>query len=442
MSIQVDPPRSFHVMVKPRGPICNLDCGYCYYLSKERLYPGSDFRMPDDVLESFTRQYIEAQRVPEVTFGWQGGEPLLMGIDFFRRAIELQGRYRRPGMRLINSIQTNGVLLDDAWCRFFQRHDFLVGLSLDGPRELHDAYRRDKGGAPTFERVMHGAALLQQHQVAFNVLTTVHAANAGHPLDVYRFMRDEVGAEFIQFIPIVQRHNKTGFQEGTELTGRSVTGRQYGDFLIAVFDEWVRHDVGRVFVQIFDVALAAWMGQRPGLCVFEETCGLGLAMEHNGDLYACDHFVEPRYRLGNIQETPLAELVASERQRRFGLSKRDDLPRVCRECDVRFVCNGACPKNRLLAVPGDGRRLSALCEGYKAFFTHVDRPMRMMVEELCARRPPANVMVRLAREDNDLLRRFATARRNDPCPCGSGLKFKHCHGRKTAPGKFENRGAS
>lgn len=429
-------------MVKPRGPICNLDCGYCYYLSKERLYPGSDFRMPDDVLESFTRQYIEAQRVPEVTFGWQGGEPLLMGIDFFRRAIELQGRYRRPGMRLINSIQTNGVLLDDAWCRFFQRHDFLVGLSLDGPRELHDAYRRDKGGAPTFERVMHGAALLQQHQVAFNVLTTVHAANAGHPLDVYRFMRDEVGAEFIQFIPIVQRHNKTGFQEGTELTGRSVTGRQYGDFLIAVFDEWVRHDVGRVFVQIFDVALAAWMGQRPGLCVFEETCGLGLAMEHNGDLYACDHFVEPRYRLGNIQETPLAELVASERQRRFGLSKRDDLPRVCRECDVRFVCNGACPKNRLLAVPGDGRRLSALCEGYKAFFTHVDRPMRMMVEELCARRPPANVMVRLAREDNDLLRRFATARRNDPCPCGSGLKFKHCHGRKTAPGKFENRGAS
>jgi uncharacterized protein len=442
MTHKADPPRSFHVMVKPRGPVCNLDCGYCYYLSKERLYPGSDFRMPDDVLESFTRQYIEAQRVPEVTFGWQGGEPLLMGIDFFRRAIELQGRYRRPGMRLVNSIQTNGVLLDDAWCRFFRRHDFLVGLSLDGPRELHDAYRRDKGGAPTFERVMRGAALLQEHQVAFNVLTTVHAANAGHPLEVYRFIRDELGAEFIQFIPIVQRHNETGFQEGTELTDRSVTGRQYGDFLIAIFDEWVRHDVGRVFVQIFDVALAAWMGQRPGLCVFEETCGLGLAMEHNGDLYACDHFVEPRYRLGNIQETPLAELVVSERQRRFGLSKRDGLPRVCRECDVRFVCNGACPKNRLLAAPGDGRRLSVLCEGYKAFFTHVDRPMRMMVEELRARRPPANVMVRLAREDDVLRHRFATARRNDPCPCGSGLKFKHCHGRKTVPSKFENRGTS
>jgi len=429
MTAEASSVRAFHVMVKPRGPVCNLNCSYCYYLSKERLYPGSDFRMQDEVLESFTRQYIEAQRVPEVTFGWQGGEPLLMGIDFFQRAVELQARYRRPGMRLINSIQTNGVLLDDAWCQFFHRHEFLVGLSLDGPREVHDAYRRDKGGAPTFDRVMRGLALLQKHQVEFNILTTVHAANAGRPLEVYRFFRDEVGTQFIQFIPIVQRQNETGFQEGTEVTDRSVTGRQYGDFLIAVFDEWVRHDVGRVFVQIFDVALAAWMGQRPGLCVFEETCGLGLAMEHNGDLYACDHFVEPRYRLGNIQETPLAELVASEKQRQFGLSKRDDLPRVCRACEVRFICNGACPKNRVRATSDGGRRLNLLCESYKAFFTHIDRPMRMMVEELRARRPPANVMVRLAQEDAELEHRFATARRNDPCPCGSGHKFKHCHGR-------------
>jgi len=437
--------RAFHIMVKPRGPICNLNCAYCYYLSKERLYPGSDFRMGDELLESFTHQYIEAQRVPEVTFGWQGGEPLLMGLDFFQRAVELQERYRRPSMRVINAVQTNGVLLDDRWCHFFHEHDFLVGLSLDGPRELHDVYRRDKGGAPTFERVVQGLELLKKHNVEFNILTTVHAANADHPLDVYRFFRDEASAQFIQFIPIVQRKNETGFQEGAEVTPLSVTGRQYGDFLATIFDEWVQHDVGHVFVQIFDVALAAWMGQRPGLCVFEETCGLGLAMEHNGDLYACDHFVEPRYKLGNIQETLLTELVSSAQQQRFGRAKQETLPCTCRECEVRFVCNGGCPKNRLVTTPGTtpdgGPGLNILCEGYKAFFTHIDRPMRMMVEELHAGRSPANVMLRLAQEGAELQQRFATARRNDPCPCGSGRKFKHCHGRQgMAAGHTENRG--
>jgi len=398
MVIQTNAPPAFHIMLKPRGPICNLNCVYCYYLSKERLYPGSDFRMSDELLETFTRAYIKAQRVPEVTFAWQGGEPTLIGLDFFRRAVELQERFRRPGMRTYNVLQTNGVTLDDEWCRFFHEHNFLVGLSLDGPRALHDVYRVDKGNAPTFDRVMAGLALLKQHDVEFNILTTVHAGNADHPLEVYRFLRDEVGAQFIQFIPIVERDDETGFQEGTRVTPRSVTGQQYGDFLSAVFDEWVRRDVGRHFVQIFDAALAAWIGQRPGLCVFEETCGLALAMEHNGDLYSCDHFVEFRHKLGNLQETPLLEMVSSEQQRQFGRAKRDTLPRYCRECGVRFVCNGGCPKNRVLRTPDGESGLNYLCAGYKAFFTRIDRPMKMMAVELRSGRLPANVIFRLAKE--------------------------------------------
>ena len=428
MTEKVRAPRAFHIMTKPRGAICNLDCAYCYFLSKEMLYPGSRFRMANDLLESYTRQYIEAQRVPEVTFAWQGGEPTLMGLPFFRRAVELQRKYRRPGMRIHNTLQTNATLLDDDWCRFLREQSFLVGASLDGPRELHDAYRVDKGGHPTFDRVMAGIALLKRHGVEFNILTTVHAANADHPLEIYRFLRDEVGTQFMQFIPIVQRDNETGFQEGEAIAPRSVTARQYGDFLIAIFDEWVRRDVGRVFVQIFDVALAAWVGERPGLCIFEETCGAALAMEHNGDVYSCDHFVEPAHKLGNIQHIPLIELVASPQQRQFGLAKRDTLPRYCRECEVRFVCNGGCPKDRTLRTPDGEPGLNYLCAGYKAFFTHIDRPMRIMAAELGAGRPPANVMCLLAAEQAEWERRLARAGRNDPCPCGSGRKFKKCHG--------------
>jgi uncharacterized protein len=428
MATETRAPRAFHVMTKPRGAICNLDCAYCYFLSKEMLYPGSRFRMADELLESYTRQYIEAQRVPEVTFAWQGGEPTLMGLPFFQRALELQRRYRRPGMRIDNALQTNATLLDDEWCRFFREQNFLIGVSLDGPQPLHDAYRVDKGGHATFGRVMAGIDLLKRHSVEFNILTTVHAANAHHPLEVYRFMRDEVGARFMQFIPIVQRDNETGFQEGEAITDRSVTARQYGDFLVAIFDEWVRRDVGRVFVQIFDVALAAWAGERPGLCIFEKTCGTALALEHNGDVYSCDHYVEPAHRLGNLQEIPLVELVASKQQRRFGLAKRDTLPGYCRACEVRFVCNGGCPKDRTLHTPDGEPGLNYLCAGYKTFFTHIDRPMRIMAEELRAGRPPANVMRLLAAEQAELERRLARAGRNDPCPCGSGQKFKKCHG--------------
>ncbi|MCD6291004.1 MAG: anaerobic sulfatase maturase [Anaerolineae bacterium] len=429
-SAKTEAPPAFHVMAKPRGPICNLGCDYCYYLSKERLYPGSQFRMTPEILEAYTRQYIEAQRVPEITFGWQGGEPTLMGLDFFRLAIELQEKYRKPGMRIINALQTNGTTLNDEWCQFFRDHNFLIGISIDGPRELHDAYRHDKAGNSVFDKVMRGVELLKKYNVEFNVLCTVHAANAEYPLDVYEFLRDEVGAQFIQFIPIVERDNETGFQEGTKVTKRSVTGRQYGYFLMDIFDEWVQRDVGRVFVQIFDVALAAWAGLRPGLCVFEETCGTAPILEHNGDLYACDHFVEPKYLVGNIMETPLVELMGSEKQRQFGLAKRDMLPRYCRECKYRFVCNGGCPKNRILRTPDGEPGLNYLCEGYRTFFAYIDRPMRIMVNELRAGRSPTNIMYILPREDAKLSREFARAGRNDPCPCGSGLKFKYCHGRR------------
>lgn len=416
-------------MLKPRGPICNLDCKYCYFLSKERLYPGSEFRMDADLLETYTRQYIEAQPGPEVTFAWQGGEPTLMGLDFFRQAVAFQQKYARPGMQIGNSLQTNGVLLDDAWCRFLKEHGFLVGISIDGPRELHDAYRVDKGGAPTFARVMRGLRLLQEHEVEFNVLTTVHAANAEHPLRVYRFLRDEVGTQFMQFIPIVERDNNTGFQEGNRVTARSVPARQYGDFLIAIFDEWVRRDVGRVYVQIFDVALSAWMGQQPALCIFRETCGDALAMEHNGDLYSCDHFVEPGYLLGNIEDQEMIRLVSSDQQREFGRAKRDTLPEYCRQCDVRFVCNGGCPKNRFIETPAGEPGLNYLCAGYKAFFGHIDSAMKFMAGELRNRRAPANVMLHMARRDEEFRQRLAQTGRNDPCPCGSGRKLKHCHGR-------------
>jgi uncharacterized protein len=422
-------PPEFHVMLKPTGPICNLNCTYCYYVTKESLYPNSDFRMSDKLLVEFTHQYIEAQQVPEVTFGWQGGEPLLMGLDFFRRAVELQDRCRPTGMQVINTLQTNGVLLDSEWCRFFQEHDFLVGLSLDGPDELHNIYRVDKGSNPTFDRVMAGISLLKEYGVKFNILTTVYRDNSDYPLEVYRFLRDEVETQFIQFIPIVQLSNGSGFQESKQVTELSVTGQRYGDFLIAIFDEWVRRDVGHVFVQIFDTALAAWSGQRPGLCIFEETCGLALVMEHNGDLYVCDHFVEPSYKLGNIQEKPLIEMMGSEQQRQFGLDKWDTLPRYCRECEVRFICNGGCPKNRTLRTPDGEPGLNYLCAGYKAFFTHIDKSMRIMTAELRVRRPPANIMLYLAEEEANLQRRFTRTRRNDPCPCGSGRKFKYCHGK-------------
>ncbi len=284
-------------------------------------------------------------------------------------------------------------------------------------------------GHPTFERVMTGIKLLKKHMVEFNTLTCVHTSNSDHPLELYRFLRDEIQSRFIQFIPIVLRDNDTDLQEGEAVTSHSVGAQQYGNFLNTIFDEWIRHDVGRVFVQIFDAALAAWAGQNPGLCIFGETCGTALVLEHNGDLYLCDHFVEPDYRLGNISESDLSVLVGAERRHEFGLAKRDDLPAYCRNCPVRFACNGGCPKNRIRFSPDGEPGLNYLCAGYKEFFTHITPYMRFMVDELSAGRPPANVMLAVAKQDAELQRKLATARRNDPCPCGSGRKFKHCHGR-------------
>ena len=422
-------PPAFHVMTKPRGAICNLDCAYCYFLKKEDLYTGSRFRMDDALLEDYVRQYIAAQQVPEVTFAWQGGEPTLMGINFYRRAVELQAQYRRPGMTIRNTIQTNATRLNDDWGEFLHANGFLVGVSLDGPREIHDHFRVDKGGNPTFDRVMRGIDILKRHDVEFNILTTLHAANADDPLRIYRFLRDEVGTTFMQFIPIVERDNATGYQEGEDLTPRSITGAQYGRFLTTIFDEWVRRDVGTVFVQSFDVALGIWAGMGSSLCVQAETCGAALAMEHNGDLYSCDHYVEPDFKLGNIRDRPMIELVADPRQQRFGTDKRDTLPRQCRECDMRFACNGGCPKDRTLHDRYGEPGLNWLCEGYYGFFRHIDQPMRTMVDELRAGRPPANIMALTLERDASLAEEVRRAGRNDPCPCGSGRKVKQCHGR-------------
>jgi uncharacterized protein len=416
-------------MAKPTGSTCNLRCDYCFFLKKEKLYPGSSFRMSDEVHEAYIRRLLEAHQVPQVTIAWQGGEPTLMGLDFFRRSVELQKKYAKPGTRIENTFQTNGVLLNDEWCQFFHENNFLIGLSLDGPKELHNTYRKDRGGHGTFERVVRAAQLLQKHKVQFNILCTVNRKNADHPLDVYRFFRDELKAHYIQFIPIVERDNETGYQEGNKVTDRSVQPEQFGRFLIGIFDEWVKKDVGNTFVLNFDGALAGWLGMAGTVCIFGPTCGLGMALEHNGDLYSCDHFVEPDYYLGNILKTPMIDLVASEKQRRFGQGKKDSLPRYCRECEVLHICNGECPKNRFLVTPDGEQGLNYLCAGYKAFFKHADKPMRIMADLLRRNRLASEVMAILAREEMDLKTKLAKAGRNDPCPCGSGKKVKKCHGK-------------
>jgi uncharacterized protein len=373
--------------------------------------------MSDDLLETYVRQLIESQAAPHVTVAWQGGEPTMMGPDFFRRAISLVEQHRRPGQTIEHTIQTNGTLLTDEWCELLAAHGFLVGISIDGPQDLHDAYRVDKKGQPTFERVMRGFELLRAHGVAVNVLCTVNAANQDHPLEVYRFFRDELGVEHIQLIPIVERANDTGFQEGDTVTERSVAPEAWGTFLTAIFDEWVRHDVGKVFVSQFDAALASWLGAPPALCIFGETCGNAVALEHNGDLYSCDHFVEPGYLLGNIQRTHMVELLASPEQRAFGNAKRDSLPRYCLECSVRFACNGECPKNRFVRTPDGEPGLNYLCPGYLQFFTHIGGLMRLMAD-----------LLREGRYADEVMTVLSSAGRNEPCPCGSGRKTKTCHG--------------
>ncbi len=426
----------FHILAKPIGPICNLDCKYCFYLEKEVLYPHtSKWEMADDVLESYIRQYIEAQRSAVVQFAWQGGEPTLLGVDYFRKVVTLQNRYAN-GKRIENAFQTNGILLNDEWARFFVEHDFLIGVSIDGPRELHDGWRVDKGGQPTFDRVLRGIEVLKRHNVDFNTLTAVHRTNASHPQEVYQFLKTH-GSGHIQLIPIVERTASQTSGDGLALVAPdfagaahvapwSVEAREFGRFLIAVFDEWVRRDVGGIFVQLFDVSLEIWAGMEPSLCIFRRTCGSALAIEHRGDLYSCDHFVYPNNKLGNIMSEPLASLVQSPEQQRFGEAKDATLPAYCRSCDVRFACNGECPKHRFAVTPDGEAGLNYLCAGYKMFFRHIDPYMQFMAGELANQRAPANVMGWIARQETAELRR--TIGRNDPCFCGSGRKFKHCCG--------------
>ena len=375
-------PGSFHVLTKPTGAICNLDCEYCFFLSKEELYPDSPFRMTDEVLRTYIAGLLESHRTPEVTVAWQGGEPTMMGLDFFRRSVELVAELKRPDQRVEHTMQTNATLITDEWAEFLKANDFLVGVSVDGPREIHDTYRVDKGGKPTFDRVMRGLEILKAHGVRWNALTTVHRANEERGLEVYRFLRDDLGADFVQFIPIVERPSPGGIPVGTEVTERSATPGGYGRFLVDVFDEWVRRDVGQVYVQMFDSTLASFVGVPGSMCVHSETCGTALALEHNGDLYSCDHFVEPDYLLGNITTTPMLELVASQQQRDFGNAKRDTLPAYCRQCDVRFACHGGCPKDRFTLTPDGEPGLHYLCPSYLEFFRHVDRPMRFMAAQV------------------------------------------------------------
>lgn len=388
--------------------------------------------MPDEILESYIRHKLEASDVPVENFAWQGGEPTLLGVDYFRKVVELQQKYAN-GKSIENTFQTNGILLNDEWCEFFAENHFLIGVSIDGPREIHDKYRVDKGGNPTFHKVMRGIDLLKKHHVEFNTLTVVQRHNAHYPLEVYSFLK-EVGSGFMQFIPIVERIAAHRTVDGLSLvlpdcedavvSDWSVEPEQFGKFLIAIFDEWVRNDVGRYYVQIFDVSLEAWCSMQPGLCLFSETCGRALAIEHNGDLYSCDHYVYPENKLGNITENSLSTMVESQQQQIFGTAKRDTLPRYCRHCEVRFLCNGECPKNRFLRTPDGELGLNYLCAGYKMFFKHIEPYVRFMANELRNQRAPANVMP-WAREKDRGFQSFAVGR-NEACPCGSGKKYKHC----------------
>ena len=382
----------FHVLAKPRGPLCNLACDYCFYLEKRELFPKtSRLRMGDEVLEAFTGSYIESQPpgTAEVQFAWQGGEPTLMGLDFFRRAVELQRRHGRPGLRVTNALQTNGVLLDDDWARFLADHDFLVGISLDGPQELHDRWRRGAAGRGSFRSVMRGLQALERRDVAFNTLSVIHADNGAQPQRLYAFFK-EIGSSFLQFIPLVER-------EGSALSSRSIAGRTYGRFLSAIFDCWLEQgDVGRVQVRDFESALARLAGGSGTVCVHADTCGRSLCVEHDGSVFPCDHYVEPGRRLGNVLRDPLGAMVEGARQEAFGAAKRERLPSACRTCRHLVLCGGGCPKDR---APASGR--NSLCAGYTLFFDHALPTLQRMARG----RGPA---------------------RNDPCPCGSGRKYKRC----------------
>lgn len=392
--------KPLYVMLKPAGAHCNLACKYCYYLEKSKLYATSQRHlMTDEMLERFTQEYIEAQTMGHVLFTWHGGEPLMRSIDFYKKALTLQQKYAR-GRHIDNVIQTNGTLLTDEWCEFFAQNHWLVGISIDGPQQYHDHYRLTSAGKPSWERVMHGIRLLNKHHVEWNAMAVVNAYNADHPLEFYHFFKEH-GCQYLQFTPIVER--LTAHSDGRTLASLadqtdipvadfSVTPEQWGTFLCTIFDEWVRSDVGSIFVEIFDCTLANWMGVAPGICSYSTHCGHAGVMEYNGDVYSCDHFVFPTYKLGNIRDHTLIEMLYGEQQQAFSRLKHASLPRQCKECDMEFACHGECPKNRFLHDRYGNPGLNYLCRGYYQYYTHVAPYMDLMKRELLAQRPPANIM--------------------------------------------------
>ena len=401
------PAPGIHVLAKPIGPVCDIKCDYCFYLEKRALFGSTEqYRMSEEVLRAYIAQYIEAQPTPVVEFVWHGGEPTLLGVDFFRRVVELQQPYR-DRKQIRNTLQTNGLHLDDEWCAFFKANDFFIGISLDGPQDIHDRYRKDRHGAGTFERVMRGVRLLQQHQVEFNVLACVGRETAGRPLEVYRFFRD-AGIKFIQFTPIVERLPDRPTQESglwlatpatldrpeanTAVTPWTVEPERYGDFLIAIYEEWVRHDVGKMFVMNFEWALNAWLGNGSPVCIFARQCGRAVALEHDGSVFACDHYVYPEYRLGNVLDGNLGRMVEQSLAAGFGPHKEQSLPRWCRECDVLEACWGGCPKHRFATSPDGEPGLHYLCAGYKKFFRHIRKYLRAMTQLLEHGLPASYIM--------------------------------------------------
>ncbi|WP_439424474.1 anaerobic sulfatase-maturation protein [Segatella copri] len=392
--------KPLYVMLKPAGAHCNLACKYCYYLEKNKLYPTAQRHlMSDEMLEQFTREYIEAQTMSQVLFTWHGGEPLLRSIDFYRKALSLQQKYA-GGRRIDNVIQTNGTLLTDEWCEFFAQNHWLVGISIDGPQPYHDHYRLTAAGKPSWKKVMQGIKLLKKHGVEWNAMAVVNAYNVNHPLEFYRFFKEN-GCQFLQFTPIVER--LTRHEDGRTLASladkneiplseASVTPEQWSYFLCAIFDEWVRKDVGKIFVEIFDCTLANWMGISPGICAYSKECGHAGVMEHNGDVYSCDHFVFPEYKLGNIRDHSLIDMLYGEQQQEFSRLKHSSLPRQCKECDMEFACHGECPKNRFMKDKYGDSGLNYLCPGYYHYYQHVAPYMDYMKQELMAQRPPSNIM--------------------------------------------------
>ncbi|MFC2168113.1 anaerobic sulfatase maturase [Acidobacteriota bacterium] len=400
--------REFQIFAKPAGSLCNLDCVYCYYLNKKQLYSiDHSFRMPYEILEKYIRQHLRASPVPEVRFSWHGGEPTILGLDYFRRIVEFQHKFQSSQQKILNAIQTNGILLNEDWCRFFAEEDFSVGLSLDGPQDIHDSFRLTKDNKPTHKQVMRGYKLLQKHQISNDILCVVNTKSVRFPHQVYEFFK-EIGATYVSFLPVVE----PSLDEENGVSPLTVTAESWGEFLCTIFDKWVARDIGKIKIQIFEEASRTAFGQEHSLCIFRPICGDIPVIEHNGDFFSCDHFVDTPHLIGNIMDISLVKLLESPKQKAFGQAKLNSLPRTCRECEVRSMCHGECPKNRFLLTSDGEEGLNYLCKGYKRFFNHCSPFVTQVASQW--------------KKQTGIDQNQTTTGRNDPCPCGSGLKYKKC----------------